>query len=134
MAEVQGMPHLRDNMVLDEHLLADDPAKNPLLEAKDQLRSLSASQLLLVYMAAELYRRWDHHTLSYSHEEQADVAPSSLGQTALDALSSKSGKWGETVALIQKNLAKTVDRLVSALNTREEVDAVKKKPKRTKRK
>lgn len=134
MAEVQGMPHLRDNMVLDEHLLMDDPAKNPLLEAKDQLGSLSASQLLLVYMAAELYRRWDHHTLSYSHEEQADVAPSSLGQAALDALSSKSGKWGETVALIQKNLAKTVDRLVSALNTREEVDAVKKKPKRTKRK
>jgi hypothetical protein len=60
-----------------------------------------------------------------------------LGQAALDALASKSNKWSETVPLIQKNLAKTVDRLVSALNDAGGAKKPKPKPKpkkRTKRK
>jgi hypothetical protein len=133
IADVQGMPHLNDSMVLDEHLLMDDPDKNPLLEARDRFGTLSASQLLLVYLAAELHRRWDHHTLSYSHEEHADVSSSTLGQAALDALASKSAKWNETLPLIQKNLAKTVDRLVSALNGAGGAKKPKPKPKQKKR-
>jgi len=130
LADVQEMPHVKGSTLLDEHLLVDDPNKNPLLAAKKRLLKLSASQLMLLHIAAEMFRRWDHHTMSYSHEAQGDIASSSLGQAALDALALKSEKWSKTIPLIQKNLAKTIDHIVMTLNLQGEEGPTEKRTKR----
>jgi hypothetical protein len=114
-AHVHDRPHLKEATALDARLLIDDPERNPLLGAGERMQSLSASQLMLLYVAAELYRRWDPDTKSYSAEKQTDIGAGELGETVLEALAGKSG-WGDASGLVRKHLDVLVDRLVNALN------------------
>lgn len=113
-AYMHDRPHLEDSVTFDDRLLSDHG--NPLLARKEKLSSLAASQLMLLYVAAELNRRWDPDTRSYSDEPQADVGPGALGDAAFSALSSKSTEWATAALLARKHLDKVVDRVVVALN------------------
>ena len=115
-AHVHDRPHLRGALLLDARLLVDDPQSNPLLASGDKLLKLSASQLMLLYAAAELHRRWDSETRSYSNEKQADIGAGALGTAVLDALAKKSTQWCDATPLVRKHLDVLVDRLVGTLN------------------
>jgi hypothetical protein len=96
--------------------LLDDHASNPLLGDKDKLTTLSPSQLMLLYLASELHRRWDSHTRSFSDEKQADVGRGELGEAVLAALSGKSSQWFEASDVVGDRLEELVDLLVVKLN------------------
>lgn len=113
LAYAHDRPHLQDSVVVDDRLLVDDPKSNPLLVDSSKLGSLSVSQLMLLFAAAELHRRWDPDTRSYSTEQQADIGPGYLGEAAFMAIV---GKWGGSAPLVRKHLDKIVDHLVAALN------------------
>lgn len=116
-AHVHDRPHLKgNNLTLDDRLLVDDPRSNPLLASGDKLTKLSASQLMLLYAAAELHRRWDPETRSYSNEKQAEIGAGALGTAVLEGIAGKSDRWSEAVSLIRKHLDVLVDRLVEVLN------------------
>lgn len=115
-AYVHGRPHLRDAVVPDGRLLVDGPG-NPLLSKRSKLSTLTSSQLMLLYAAAELHRRWDPHSKSFSTEKQEDVGSGTLGEAAFTALASKSAEWDEASDLIRGRLAGLVDLLVARLNS-----------------
>lgn len=119
-AVAHDAPHLRGGLVLDDGLLADDPKRSPIVANADKLDALTASQLMLVYVGAELCRRWDHETMSYSDEPQSAKAAGSVGQVVLEALDRKPGRGGKTSQLVRKHLDGTVDRIVSAFNVEDE--------------
>lgn len=114
-AYIHGRPHLRDAVTTDGRLLADGPG-NPLLADQGRLALLPASQLMLVYAAAELHRRWDPHTRSFSTESQADAGSGELGEAVLSAIAEKGAKWAEASGVVRDRLAELVDMLVSELN------------------
>jgi len=114
-AHIHDRPHLKESTALDARLLIDDSQKNPLINSGSRLRTLSASQLMLLYAAAELHRRWDPDTRSYSTEAQSDIGSGELGEVVLSALTEKPG-WGDAAGLVDKHLTTLVDRLVDALN------------------
>ena len=135
-AHVRGQPHLRGAVMMDERLLRDDHT-NPLLGDTDKLANLSASQLMLLYAAAELHRRWDPDTRSYSDEKQAEAGVGALGDAALNTIAGKSAQWKEALALVRKHLDEMVDRLVSSMNdvnAGEGVDSAKQKKTSSKKK
>jgi hypothetical protein len=113
--QLHDRPHLKGSTALDARLLTEQNG-NPLLAEKEKLNQLTVSQLMLVYIAAELNRRWDPDTRSYSTEPQADMGAGVLAETVLGAISEKSQQWSEAAALARKHLDKTVDRVVVALN------------------
>lgn len=115
-AHVHDRPHLKGSLTLDDRLLVDDPKSNPLLASGDKLTKLPVSQLMLVYVAAELHRRWDPETKSYSSEKQAEIGAGSLGTAALDAVADKSSQWKASAPLARKHLDVLVDRVVAAVN------------------
>jgi hypothetical protein len=112
---VHDRPHLKGSLALDDRLLTDQSG-NPLLAEKQKLNQLTVSQLMLVYVAAELHRRWDPDTRSYSTEDQDEIGAGDLAEAALGAISEKSQQWGDAAGLARKHLDKTVDRVVVALN------------------
>lgn len=114
-AYIHGRPHLRDAVVPDGRLLIDGP-DNPLLSG-DKLSSLSSSQLMLLYAAAELHRRWDPFARCFSAEKQADVGSGELAEATFVALAGKSRRWSEATDLIRDRLAELVDLLVVRLNS-----------------
>ena len=114
-AFTHGKPHLRGSVMLNEHLLRDDMT-NPLIADKGKLAKLSASQLMLLFTAAELHRRWDPHDRSYSTELQADIGAGELGEVVLNALAAKSARWAQALPLVRKHIDELVDRLVVKLN------------------
>lgn len=114
-AYIHGRPHLRDAVAMDGRLLGTGPG-NPLLGDKDRLGALSAAQLMLLYAAAELHRRWDPHSRSFSAEAQADAGSGDLGEAALAALSGKGAEWDEASDVVRDRLAELVDLLVAKLN------------------
>jgi hypothetical protein len=114
-AYVHGRPHLRDAVSMDGRLLGDG-SDNPLLAGKDDLASLSASQLLLLYAAAELHRRWDPHTRQFSIEKQSEAGNGDLGDAALAALASKTAQWAEASSIVDDHAGELVDLLVVELN------------------
>lgn len=114
-AYIHGRPHLRDAVTTDGRLLEDGPG-NPLLAGADKLSELPASQLMLVYAAAELHRRWDPHTRSFSTEAQADFGSGELGEAVLSAIAGKDAKWAEVSGVTRDRLAELVDLLVAELN------------------
>lgn len=114
-AHAHDRPHLKGSISLNARLLVDDPTRNPLLGAADQLGKLSASQLMLLYTAAEVHRRWDPDTRSYSNEPQADVGHGELADAVLAALVEKPG-WEDAAGLAHGHLETLVDRMVAALN------------------
>lgn len=114
-AYVHGRPHLRDAVAMDGRLLGDDP-KNPLLGDVGKLSELSSSQLMLLYAAAELHRRWDSHAKTFSAERQADAGSGELGEAALAAIAGKSDQWVEASDAIRGRLEELVDALVAKLN------------------
>ncbi len=114
-AYVHGRPHLRDALMTDGRLLVDG-AGNPLLGDKDRLVRLPADQLMLLHCAAELHRRWDSHSRSFSTESQVDAGSGDLGEAALAAVSAKSSKWSEASGVVRERLEELVDRLVADLN------------------
>ena len=132
-AHAKNRPHLQDAVTLDDRLLVDDPKSNPLLAAGEKIGKLTASQLMLLYAASELHRRWDPDTRSYSGEKQRDIGPGALGEAALDAIADKSEQWSTALKLVQDHLDTLVDRLVGELNRANDVDAEPPK-KRTSRK
>ena len=115
-ATVQDRPHLKGSLSLDDRLLTDDLQSNPLIASGDKLAKLSASQLMLLYTAAELHRRWDAETRSYSTEKQEDVGAGALGAIVLEGLSGKSEGWTAAVPLVRQHLDTLVNRLVGVLN------------------
>ena len=115
-AHAQDRPHLKGRLMLDDRLLVDNPRSNPLLASGDKLTKLHASQLMLLYAAAELHRRWDPETRSYSNEKQADIGPGALASAALDAIAGKSDRWSDAASLVREHLDVLVDRLVGTLN------------------
>ncbi len=110
-ARVHDRPHLNGSVSLDDRLLSD--SGNPLLAEPDKLNTLSVSQLMLLYAAAELHRRWDPDSRSYSNELQADIGAGALGEAAFSVITEK---WGESAVLAHKHLDELVDKLVVALN------------------
>jgi hypothetical protein len=98
---------------MDGRLLDDGP-DNPLLGG--ELGALSPSQLMLLYAAAELHRRWDPHTRSFSPEKQSDIGGGALGAKALDALGEKTTQWRDALGTVRARLEELVDRLVARLN------------------
>lgn len=114
-AYVHGRPHLRDAVVVDGRLIANG-SDSPLLEGGGKLAELSSSQLMLLYVAAELHRRWDAHARSFSPEKQADVGAGELGEAVLSALAGKTPRWAEVSSVIRGRLAELVDLVVSRLN------------------
>ena len=103
----------KDVLAPDERLLIDHPGKNPLLASGDRLDKLTPSQLMLLYVAAELCHRWDPDAQVYSTEPQREAKPGPLARAAYDSLSRK---WGDTAALVHTNIHDAVDRVVAALN------------------
>lgn len=114
-AYLHGRPHLRDAVAMDGRLVGGGP-KNPLLAQADALGALTASQLMLLYAAAELHRRWDPHTKSFSAEAQSDSGSGDLGEAALAALEGKTPQWAEAFDTARDRLEELVDRLVVRLN------------------
>lgn len=114
-AYVHGRPHLRDAVSMDGRLLGDGP-DNPLLAGKDELASLSASQLMLLYAAAELHRRWDPHARQFSTEKQSEAGSGDLGDAALAAIASKTAQWAEASDVVRDHVDELVDFLVAELN------------------
>ncbi len=114
-AYVHGRPHLRDAVAMDGRLLVDG-SDNPLLEDKDELGSLSSSQLMLLYVAAELHRRWDPHSKSFSTEKQVEVGATDLGEAAFAALAGKTDGWAGAAARARDRLEELVDLIVVRLN------------------
>lgn len=114
-AYIHGRPHLRDAVTTDGRLLGPAPG-NPLLDESGKLARLSATQLMLLYAASELHRRWDPHTRSFSVEFQADAGDSDLGAKAIAALEGKSDDWAEASVVVRRRLAELVDHLVKKLN------------------
>lgn len=114
-AYAHGRPHLRDAVAMDGRLLGDG-AGNPLLGDKDRLALLPADQLMLLYAAAELHRRWDPHSKSFSVERQADAGSGELGEAALEAIAGKTAKWSEASGVVRDRLEEMVDLLVAELN------------------
>lgn len=112
---VHGRPHLRDAVAMDGRLLGDGSG-NPLLDDEDGLASLSSSQLMLLYAAAELHRRWDPHSKSFSTERQADAGSGELGEAALAAVAGKTAEWAEASDAVRGRLEDLVDLLVAKLN------------------
>ncbi len=127
-AELHGREHLKGSTAFDDRLLSDHG--NPLISKPEKLAELTASQLMLLYIGAELNRRWDPDSRSYSDEAQQEVGPGALGEVAIDALSSKSEQWAEAAALSRKHLDKVVDNVVLALN---EENAHLEEPKKAKK-
>lgn len=121
-AHARGTRHLHGRPHLDERLLVDDPKRSPLLAARDRLGELTASQLMLTYIAVEMCRRFDSETGTYSDEDHADKGHGVIGQAVLDALVSKHEKWSDAIDLVKKDLCKVVDRVVSKLNADAEAD------------
>jgi len=115
-AHAHDRPHLKGSLMLDDRLLVDDPQSNPLLASGDKLTRLSASQLMMLYAAAELHRRWDPETRSYSNEKQKEAGSGALGTAVLEGLSGKSDRWGAALPLVRQHLDVLVDRLVDVLN------------------
>lgn len=127
-AVVHDRPHLKESVQLDDRLLCD--TGNPLLANPEKLSTLTVSQLMLLYAAAELHRRWDPDTRSYSTELQSDVGPGVLGEAAFDAITEK---WEGTAGLIRKHLDRLIDQLVVAFNAANhhlDKPKTKKKPKK----
>ena len=87
-----------------------------------KLGALTASQLMLTYVAAELCRRWDHETMSYSDEPQGDKTAGSVGRAVLGALDQKPGRGGKTSELVRVHLDDAVDRLVAAFYAEDDED------------
>lgn len=114
-AHVNDHPHLRGAVAMDGRLLTDGP-RSPLIGDEDKLSTLSASQLMLLYAAAELHRRWDPDTRSYSPEKQSDIGAGVIGEKVLVALENKSSRWAEALGLVRGHLDEMVDRLVTTLN------------------
>lgn len=119
-AVARDAPHLHGGLLLDDRLLADDPGRNPLVANAAKLDSLTASQLMLVYVGAELCRRWDHETMSYSDEPQGEKTEGTAGRVVLDALGRKPGRGGKTADLVRTHLDEVVDRIVVAFNAEDE--------------
>jgi hypothetical protein len=115
-AHVHDRPHLKGRLALDDRLLVDDPKSNPLIASNDKLAKLQAGQLMCLYAAAELHRRWDPETRSYSKEKQADTGAGALGHAVLEGIAGKSKHWKEAVPLVRVHLDVLVDRLVGVLN------------------
>ena len=122
-AVVHDRPHLKGALMLDDRLLTSDPRSNPLLAGGEKISQLTASQLMLLYAAAELHRRWDPETRSYSDEKQADVGPGELAESTLDVLAGKSKQWSDAVPLVRKHLDVLVDRLVETLNQKSSAES-----------
>lgn len=114
-AYIHGRPHLRDVVTTDGRMLGPDPG-NPLLDKPGKLARLSATQLMLLYAASELHRRWDPHTRSFSAELQADAGNSDLGDRVLAVLDGKSDDWAEASGVVRDRLSELVDHLVQKLN------------------
>ncbi len=114
-AYVHSRPHLRDAVAMDGRLLGDGP-DNPLLGDEGALAKLTSSQLMLLYAAAELHRRWDPHAKSFSTERQAEAGNGDLGEAALSALEGKDEGWSEASDTIRGRLDELVDLLVAKLN------------------
>lgn len=114
-AYLHGRPHLRDAVMIDGRLLGDG-RDNPLVGDEGRLVSLSSSQLMLTYVAAELYRRWDPHSRSFSAEAQDEIGHGELGEKLLSALSNKDPRWSEASDMVRDHLGELVDRLVIKLN------------------
>lgn len=112
---IHGRPHLRDAVVMDGRLLAEGP-RSPLLGAEAKLTSLPASQLMLLYVAAELHRRWDPLSRSFSTEKQEEIGSGDLGEAALAALASKTARWEEAADIVVGHLEDAVDDVVAELN------------------
>jgi hypothetical protein len=115
-AHVTDRPHLKGSMTLNDRLLVDNLRSNPLIASGDKLATLTSSQLMLLYAAAELHRRWDPETRSYSEEKQAEIGPGALGTAVLEGVAGKSEQWRDAVPLVRKHLDVLVDRLVGVLN------------------
>lgn len=114
-AYIHGRPHLRDAVAMDGRLLGDGPG-NPLLTDQGRMALLPPSQLMLLYAAAELHRRWDPHSKSFSTEQQTDAGSGELGEAALAALAGKTAEWSEARRLVRERLEELVDLLVAKLN------------------
>lgn len=115
-ATITDRPHLKGSLSLDDRLLTDDPDSNPLVASGDQLVKLTASQLMLLYAGAELHRRWDAETRSYSTEKQDEAGAGGLGAVVIQGLAGKSKGWNAAVPLVRQHLDTLVDRLVGVLN------------------
>lgn len=111
-SRIHDRPHLRDAVMMDDQLLGADG----LVGDPRRLATLSASQLLLVFVASELHRRWDQHSRSFSAERQSDVGAGELGAAALEALASKSPQWRQASGVLGDQLDALVDRVVARLN------------------
>lgn len=120
----RGKGHLSGHPTLDERLLVDDPKRNPLLAARDRFDELSASQLMLTYIAAEMCRRWDPETKTYSDEDHTDKGHAALGQALMDALSRKHESWSGALDLVQKDLGRAINHVVAAMNADVEGESV----------
>lgn len=121
-AHARGTRHLHDHPQLDERLLVDDPKRSPLLAARDRLGELTASQLMLTYVAVEMCRRWDPESKTYSDEGHEDKGHGVIGHAVLEALVSKHSKWGDAIDLVRKDLCKVIDRVVARMNADVEAD------------
>ncbi len=113
-AHVHDRPHLKGATELDDRLLSDQSG-NPLVAEKEKLAKLTSSQLMLLYVAAELHRRWDPDTRSYSDERQEDIGPGMLGEVVFSTLAEKPS-WSATAGIIRKHLDSMVDRVVVVMN------------------
>ena len=131
-AVVQDRPHLKDSTELDDRLLSDHG--NPLLAEKEKLGELTPSQLMILYVAAEVSRRWDPDSRSYSTELQADIGSGALGEAAFTAIAESSQQWSDAAGLLHKHLDHAVDRVVAALNhANMSLDQPKQKTRRSKK-
>jgi hypothetical protein len=115
-AHAHDRPHLRGATMLDMRLFPEDDSRSPFADAHDKLAQLSASQLMLVFVAVELHRRWDPETRSYSDEDQKDIGFGNIGEEILETLADKSKRWGSAMPLITDHLDALVNRMVASLD------------------
>lgn len=113
-SKIHGRPHLRDAVMLDGRVL--DAAPGSPLFADGALRSLSASQMIVLYFAAELHLRWDHHTRSYSSVDAPQSGAGPLGDAVLSALAAKNGRWAAAIPAVRRRLDSAVGPIVDRLN------------------
>lgn len=111
-AAIHGRPHLRDAVVMDGHLLDGGP-RAPLAAG---LGSVTPSQLMLVYLAAELNHRWDPDSRSFSGDDPAESGASDLAEAVLNELASRTERWAGAVPAIRGRLEQAVPLLVARLN------------------
>lgn len=116
VAHLHDQPNVEGADVFDDALLTDDARSNPLLVDGGKLDKLTVSQLMLLHVAAEMHRRWDPDTRSYSTEAQADVGPGALGEATLNAIAERSPEWAAATKLLRAHLDTAIDRMVASLN------------------